>query len=260
MKHFPTAALALLMVFGSLPAISGSGGTRRSWELSQYTWIKRVPAEKGAPANGHPLWADAATLTQALGSVHVVSGSKEESLFDPTETSALGKPLAEALSLAEPGEDLELVSTSKRDDGFFSLYLAVTARVFIEGGKLNLIVHDSRLDIMALNYFAPPFPKVECGSRTAVSAVVLKTVGAESRRRDWVILPLESSAPVVTVPVGTAPAVKAPVVTAQPAPPPMPPPSANLEERLRNLKRLRDQNLITEEDYTKKKQELLKEI
>jgi len=85
MKHFPTAALALMLVLGSLPPLAGPGGTRRTWELSQYTWIKRVPAEKGAPANGHPLQVDAGTLAQALGLVHVISGSMEESLFDPTE-------------------------------------------------------------------------------------------------------------------------------------------------------------------------------
>ncbi len=265
MKRFPTATLALLLVFGSLPAMAGPGGTRRSWDLTQYTWIKRVPAEKGAPANGHPLRVDVATLIQALDSVHVILRAKDQALFDPTETAALGRPLAEALSLAEPGEDLELVSTAKRGDGFFSMNLAVTAKVFIEGGRLNLIVRASDLDIMAMSYFAPPFPEIECGSRFKASAVVLKAAGAESRRRDWVILPLEPramavAAPVVTAPVVTAPVVQAPVVTAQPVPPPQPPPAGSVEERLRTLKRLRDQNLITEEDYAKKKQELLKEI
>jgi hypothetical protein len=45
---------------------------------------------------------------------------------------------------------------------------------------------------------------------------------------------------------------------AQPVFLPQPVPPASLEDRLRSLKRLRDQDLITDEDYTKKKQELLK--
>ena len=245
MRHFPTAALALMLVFGSLPALAGGGGTRRTWGLAPFSWIKCIPAEKGAPSNGHPLQVDAATLARALGTVQFVSGSKEEPLFEPAETVSLGKAMSEALALAEPGEDLELLSTTKRGQGILSQSPTVTARVFVEGGKLNLIAHDARLNFAELYYLEFRMPKVECGSRTTPGTVVLKAQGAESRRPDWIILPL---------------AARTPVVLAQPLSPSPPVPPASLEDRLRSLKRLRDQNLITDEDYTKKKQELLKNL
>jgi hypothetical protein len=53
--------------------------------------------------------------------------------------------------------------------------------------------------------------------------------------------------------VSPAPAVP----TAAPAPAT---PSPTAEERLRALKRLRDDNLITEEEFLRKRQEILKEL
>ena len=59
---------------------------------------------------------------------------------------------------------------------------------------------------------------------------------------------------------GPAPGpVAVPVPVAEPAPAAKPAPSASVEERLMGLKRSREQNLITEEEYKQKKQELLKE-
>ena len=245
MQHFPTATLALMLVFGSLPAIAGPGDTRRTWDLAPFSWIKRIPAEKGAPPNGQPLRVDAAALVQALGAVNFTSGPGEEPLFEPAELASLGKALSEALSLAEPGEDLELLSTSRRGTGLFSQSPSVTARVFVEAGKLNIIVHDARLNLLDQYYLEFKMPKYQCGSRATAGTVVLKTAGGELRRADWVILPLEA---------------RAPSVMAQTVSLPQPVPPSSLEERLLRLKRLRDQNLITEEEYTKKKQELLKEL
>ncbi|MEW6325251.1 MAG: SHOCT domain-containing protein [Nitrospirota bacterium] len=57
----------------------------------------------------------------------------------------------------------------------------------------------------------------------------------------------------------TAPAAMAEPAPERPAPPPPPPSPAvsTLEEKLRTLKKLHDDGLITDEDYEKKKQELL---
>jgi predicted Zn-dependent peptidase len=51
--------------------------------------------------------------------------------------------------------------------------------------------------------------------------------------------------------------VKPPAV---PEPRPSGATGASLEEKLKNLKRLREQNLITEEEYARTKQELLKDF
>ena len=246
MKNLPLVALVLLMLAGPSPANAAPAGTRHNWEISPWSWIRRKPAEKGAPANAHPLQVEAATLVQALGTLRLEAGGANEPLFDSTEAKDLGKAMAEALSVAEPGEDLELLSTSKRDAGSFGDSLGVTARVFVQAGKLNIIVHDARLEFVRQYYLEFRMPKFEYGSRTATGTVVLKGAGVELRRPDWAVLPL------------------VPVVTPQPGVPlPAPasaPPTPSLESRLRDLKHLREQNLITEEEYAKKKEELLKGI
>jgi hypothetical protein len=245
MKNLPLVALVLLMVPGSSLAAAPSG-TRHNWEISPWSWIRRKPAEKGAPANAHPLRVEVATLVQALGTLRLEAGGANEPLFDSTEAKDLGKAMAEALSVAEPGEDLELLSTSKRDAGTFGDSLGVTARVFVQAGKLNIIVHDARLEFVRQYYLEFRMPKFEYGSRTATGTVVLKGAGVELRRPDWAVLPL------------------VPVITPQPGVPlPVPasaPPTPSLESRLRDLKHLREQNLITEEEYAKKKEELLRGI
>jgi hypothetical protein len=236
-KRLPTAILVLLLACGSFPAFAGPGGTRRTWELAPFSWIKRIPAEKGAPPNDHPRLVGSAGLARALATIELVSGSTVEPLFEPDEAVALGKALAEAFALAEPGEDLELLSTAQRGPGLFGQSPSVTARVFLTAGRLNLIIHEARLNFAEQYYFEFKLPKVECGSRTLPSAVVLKAAQGALRRPDWVVLPLEIG------PLDTA---------ARPALP------ASIEERLRSLKRLREQDLITDGEYSERRQELLK--
>jgi len=120
-------------------------------------------------------------------------------------------------------------------------------------------------------------PQFTYGSRATASTESLHAPDAESRRPDWLVLSLDPVAAAVPAPV-PAPPVAPPVVAAAPVPAPpvaapapalspaaepapaaKPAPSASVEERLQGLKRFRDQNLITEEEYKQKKQELLKE-
>jgi hypothetical protein len=258
-KPLPAVALALTMMVGGVPASAAPTGSRQSWELSPFSWIKLKPAEKGAPANDHPLSVEAAVLTQALGTVRLASGSKVEPLFDPAEAADLGKVIAEAFAVAEPGQDLELLSTAKRGTGFFTQSVSVAARIFLQEGRLNLIVHDARLDVVFLYGIESRMPLIEYGSRTRPSPVVLRAAGAEARRPDWVVLPLVAGVPTTAATPATAAPLKVqPPSLPLPSPQPSSPPPTSLEDRLRSLKRLLEQDLISREDYEKKKQELLK--
>ncbi len=256
------AVLALL----ALPALAAPEGSRRSWEVSPFTWVKRAAVEPGAPANSHPLRVDEAALVQALGSVRFLSGAREQALFAPAEAAELGRPLAEALAAAGPGEDLLLLSSSKREAGFFGKSLSVTARVFAREGRLNLIVQDTRLDFVEIYFHTFIMPTFKHGSRSVAGTAILKAAGAESLRPDWIALPLAAPAAAVPAPI---PVLAAPAPKAAPAAAAVPPaapaaaksaPAAGLEERLRELKRLRDLDLITAEEYARKKQELLKDL
>ena len=243
MRLRPCPSLALLLV----PAALAATGTRGTWDFAPFSYVRRCPAEKGAPANSHPLQVDAAVLAQALGSVRFLSGREEAPLFVPAEVEGLAKALAEALAVAGPGEDLAVLSTRKRDKVFLRSSMAVTGRVFVQDGRLNLIIHEARLDYHLEYNLQNRMPDFDYGSRAIAGAETLKAPGAEVRRADWLVLPLGALAP---------------VAAAQPAPAPAPVqekvPSATVEERLRELKRFREQDLITEEEYSRQKQELLK--
>jgi hypothetical protein len=97
--------------------------------------------------------------------------------------------------MATPDEDLQLLSTAKRGRFVLGDSLAVTGRVFVTDGKLNLIVHDARNDFMVEYRQETRIPDFQYGSRTVPGRVVLKAPGAEVRRTDWIVLPLGEGAP-----------------------------------------------------------------
>lgn len=252
MRSWSPALLATILAGTALIAASGP---KKAWQISPFTWIKCVPAEPGATPNGHPLKADPAALEQALNSVRFVNGTQEEPLFSTQEAQGLSKILAEALEVAGPNEDLELLSTSKREAWLLDPSLTITARLFAQEGRLNLLVHDTRLDFVYTYYMDFRMPKFIFGSRKTPSPVTLKASGATSRRGDWLELPLRA----VAAPPAPTPK-PAPTLSPAPVTPTAKPLPASLEERLRKLKQLRDQDLISEADYQKRKLELLKEI
>jgi hypothetical protein len=234
MRRFHSAALALLMV----PCSTLAAATHTVWDFAPNSYLKRIPADPGAAANSQPLKVDAAVLEHALGAVRFLDNAKEEPLFMPAEVTTLADIMAEALALAQPGEDLTLLSTLNRVKGIVGATRAVTARIFVLDGKLNLIVHDTRLELLyypSLSDFR--LPAFDFGSRAKAGDAVLKAPGAEVRRADWVVLPLTAPAPAAQPPSSR---------------------SLTVEEHLRDLKRFRDQGLITEDEYAKEKQELLK--
>ncbi|MBI4913362.1 MAG: SHOCT domain-containing protein [Acidobacteria bacterium] len=258
-----TASLLLIAFAAGGLAQAAPPETRRHWQISSFSWVRRVPAEKGAPANGHPFRVEAAGVARALAALRLV-GPPEEPLFDAAEVEALGRALSEALALASPEQDLELLSTEKRSGGPFRGSLGVTARAFVREGRLNFIVHDGRLDFVDQYFRDFQVPTFVYGSRSKASGVRLKAEEAETLRPDWLAIPLAEGLPKPDAAAPRLPAPSVPGPTIAPAPqtprPSAPPPGPSLEERLQKLKGLRDKDLITEAEYQKKKQEMLKEL
>ena len=227
-------------------ALSARGG-HSEWDFAPLSHLKRLRAEQGSAANSHPAAVAEDTLTGALGSVHFMGEKGEAPLFAPAELPAMARAMAEALSLAQPGEDLELFSTWKRESGFFDRGTAVTARVFLVGGKLNLIVSEPRLDFLLSYNIDNRMPYFDYGSRFKARTAVLKAAGAEFPRPDWVVLSLAGQ---------PAPVLARTESNAHPAVPVAP----STEDRLRELKRFREQNLISEAEYAQAKQDLLRAV
>jgi len=234
--------------WGTLAAVIALAGSlcaaphRSSWDLRNSSWLKLVGSEAGAPPNAHPIAVAPEALKGILLSVVLEVQGEREPLFAPDEAVRILGPMVEALSVAEPGEDLVFFSTNRRGKGFMAPELTITGRVFVQGGRVNLIVRETRLDYvgpMRANV-GPPTPSN--GSRKTAGPAVLAAKGGQNLRPDWLAFSLEAP----------------PAIQAQAAVPPTP--GSPAEERLRTLKRLREENLITEDEYQSKRKEVLKNL
>lgn len=270
----PVQAGVMDFLFGSnKSADAGKGDPRqRSWTINDFTAIRLVPRESGSPANEHPATLEAETLRQLLAPLRFAVGSNTQPLFATDELAELLDPLREALSVAGPGDDLLLLSSSRRGGGVFQGPQAVTARLFVQGGQLQLIVNDARYEFYNEYRGSGRAPQFTFGSRSQAGKVALRTSAGTLPRADWVSLPLTvpAPAPAAVAPAPAAPAaVSPPAVVTRPAAPAAAAPALRprdpgfadeVEQRLTTLKRLRDRGLITEEEYQQKRREILQAL
>lgn len=240
----------LILAFAIMPATQASEGRQTQWKLANFTWVNLVPAEPGAPANAHPAKLTVEILVAALGPVQVTVEGREIPLFAKDELTGLAKALGEALSLAQPGEDLILLSSHRRGGLFLEQPQGLTARLFVCEGALNLMVQNARLDFMDRYAGDRTLPTFVYGSRKTASGTTLRSSQATLIRGDWLSIPL------VTAP-------------AKPTPePPALPPAGSRDgaffeaqtQRLKALKRLREENLLSETEYQEKREAILKTL
>lgn len=248
---------------------------RRVWRIGEFTAIQRAQREAGAPANQHPAAIAPETLRQLLAPVRLVVGNGTQPLFAPDEISDLIEPLAEALSVAQPGDDLLLLSTHRRGGGVLVAPLGLTARLFVQDNALHLIVHEARRDFVNAYIGSRIAPTFTFGSRAKAGAVTLQDPGATLRRADWLAIPvnrvaaaapapqpvvLPAAAPGVPPKAQTAPAPAPAAPAAATAVRPAPASADEVEQRLLTLKRLRERGLISEEEYQQKRREILQSL
>ncbi|WP_348755097.1 SHOCT domain-containing protein [uncultured Aquincola sp.] len=258
-------------------ATPGSTPGRRQWLLGEFTELNLQPREAGAPANEHPQAVPAAQIRNWLQGVAFMRGNSREPLFGADESSSLPQVIADALAVATPQDDLLLLSTSRREGGLLGTPYGLTARIFVQGGALQLIVNDARLDFYNEYRGARILPTFKFGSRNAAGHARLSSPDATSTRADWLAfalapraaMPAAAPAPAGAVaPAAAAAPARAAAPAAAPAATPPAPAAASRdarfydeqEQRLRSLKRLRDQNLITEEEYQAKRKEILQAL
>ena len=257
------------------------------WTIGDYSWVQLADKERGAPDNQHPAAISSEQLRTLLGSVQTTVDGKTSSLFSSFELGDVAGALSKAFAAAKPGDDVLLV-TSARHEGFEFTPHAVTARLFVQGGALNLIVHDARYDFFNQTRGSNRPPNFTFGSRESAGADPLGSNLGANRRKDWLALNVAASAtvaapavqvpgpitpagvapPAAPAPAAVAPGAAATPAAAAPATPAVPAPAATppvhdkawydqMETRLEALKRLRDRNLISEDEYQKKRREIL---
>ena len=285
-KGLLAAAVCALLGVSALPAQAGLldgllGGKKagdpradkeRHWQIDEFTAVRVVPAEAGAPPNQHPAIINPGSLKAQLAGIETVLRRGAEPLFDAAELDQLVPVLVKALAAASPTEDVQLLSTTRRGVGALPSPMAVTGRLFVQGDALQLIVHDTRLDFVMNSRMSRTAPRFDYGSRNRAGADTLRVAGGPGKRSDWVSFPMSNlTGPGVVgvttaapAPVARPAATVAPVAPLPPAAAPLPGSPAAVadeaEQRLTTLKRLRDKGLITEEEYQQKRREVLQKL
>lgn len=256
LRRFILIGLPLVALF----AVSSATHARLLHESSRIA-LYRTKAEPGN-RNSHPITLETDQLSAALSRMRARSGETGEiiDLFPEKNHKESAKQLAKALERIDADQELHLVSL-RRDGTFFSGHRnASAARVFMEGGRLNLIF--GQVDRYYSEFRDPDKPVPAMGSRkqaTSLKGSIIHTEGVTfvDGRNDWVALDLIQAAP--------AP----PVVSNDGAPdnsgegagvrPEQRVPSTweELEEGLSVLQRLHSKGLITDQEYSAKKKEML---
>ena len=245
---------------------------QRRWVVRENSEIRLVPREAGSQPNQQPARIGPETLRQRLGEVRFTAGGSARLLFSPDEAGELAEALTEALAVAAPDDDVLLVSSARRNDALY-LPVAVTARLFVQSGALQFIVHDARFDFYDKMRGSNRPPEFSFGSRTRAGDANLLDTSATVVRADWLAIPLTAAAATVAPAAAVAmPAPAAPAApTAAPAVPVAPAVAApsrarepgfadEVEQRLITLKRLRDRGLISEDEYQQKRKEILQSL
>ncbi len=211
----------------------------------------------------HPFTISPSALQDVLQSLEVVPGggflktlfsgkAKQLSIFDSKDITLVATQLSKALSKASSGEKVHFYYSVPKD----------SSKVLVSSGVL--VFKDKRLHLR-LNYYRIPMRK---GSkmRTAEQGIprsekgrysftlfedelrrhrrYKNSFGFDSTDEHWLVIDYQGIAAAALLP-------PAPVFTI---------PTKTLEERLRTLRRFKEEGLITEEEYRKKKASLLKEF
>ena len=265
----PSAAKAGLFgsVFGqNAPQRSMAEPGRTEWQIGEFSLIHIVPAESGAALNQQPITLPIEGLGLALGSVNFSTKDGEQPLFSSGELENLVPALAHALATAQPGQDIVFSSASRRNGAFFVGPTAVTGRIFVLDGKLNLIVHDARDNFYDQYRGSMQQPVFHYGSRSVAGKEQLSSPMASNKRADWLQIALKQiSAPNAVATPSTAvapivPSTAAPIVAPQQQHSQDYPRNSpeGIEHRLAVLKDAYQRGLITKQEYDEKRAELIK--
>ncbi len=265
----PAHAGWLDSLFGSSAKAAAKGNPgRRDWQVREFTEVRLAAREPGSTPNQHPQQFNTENLRRLLSQVRIAEGSASEPLFASDELGELIEPLVQAFENAGPDDDVLLLSTARRGGGALLQPYAITARLFVQAGKLQLLVHDARYDFMNLYIGSRKPPVFTYGSRTQTGTAAMRSDAAAPVRPDWLAMSITgaSAAGAALVPAAAPGAVPTAMPAASPAPMPVAPvqgaaaAAGDVEQRLTVLKRLREKGLITEEEYVQKRKEILSQL
>ena len=272
-------------------ATASSNKTTEIWK-SVDEFVVLAPQDvltgNAVPRNDQPVVIEPANLVAALAKLRVQEGSAPEAvpLFGNDAARRLATPLSTALSRAAADQDiLFAVETLQKAAIFGSKPVSVAGRAFYQNQRLHLIIGELHVSTVSPEYKNYPigYPKPDrrlhphqTGERSREAhydpAAHFETgddvslfVQDGKLRPDWLVLNVgalaspdqRAAATATSAPTGTS---QDPIPASAGAARPSTSAAPSIEERLRRLKHLREQDLITEEEYNRKRGEIIDQL
>lgn len=277
-------AIACMLLGGSLSLAPAQAGARDIiWEGDDQAVLLAPRDDEGAVPNDHPVALAPAEIERMLASVRFRYADQDPgtsfAVFNAEQVEILGEALATGLASASPSQDVtfSVIGAHRPSPEATIRRNRVTAgRVFFRGQELNLIFGEIQSPYRKKNVYGrveQDFSPRQFGSRTATeekdSVLVLDQVAeaesGQATRTDWVTFrPGVAAGDEETGEMASGSAEPAnPAAAAPAAPAAGAPPSSltpDIEARLATLRDLRDKNLISEEAYRKKVDDILKDL
>lgn len=219
-----------------------------AWSEGEFEQVHLV-ANGGVGGNVHPQALPVDGLSKALITLRTKSGGVAKPLLTQEGAASLARGLAAALSKATPQQDLLfMVTTAESGSGLFVNRLGNSGRAFMDKNGLNILLAEAHVDFVSAYRGTKKARAFDFGTRGSASGATLEGAGMANPRGDWVVLPIAA----MRAQAPAAAAAALPAVRDEQY-------YAAQESRLKALKRLRDQNLITEEEYQGKRNEIMKD-
>ncbi len=280
------AVVALVMlIFGATATYAAElpRGATFVW-ASGDEFVALVPQDEmgGAapPRNAHPATMQPAELAAALSNVMVEQDGKRHPLLDHKAASRIAPQLAKAFARATTQQDVAFAAITEVKAALFGASeVSLAARAFWLDGRLQLIVADLHTSSIAPEFYRSPLGERKIdrrthphnigkraretqypGARFVPGAGIELAAPGGNRRNDWLSIDLAAQSPLAKDLARTGTTDVAPVVPRSAPPAQRSAASRTMEERLLTLQQLRARDLISEEEYRRKREKILDEL
>lgn len=231
------------------------------WAEGEFDQVHLV-TEPSAVRRMQPRTLSAEALKKPLAALQYQSGKGVKPLLDAPAAENLARGIVAAMAKAGPEQEAIFMIISREGEGIFAPMFGNSGRVFIDERGLNLIIGEAHVDFFGSYRATRMVRSFDFGSRNRSSKVALSANGLLQTRNDWVIIPLAAGDGINPV-QHSADTLR--LSAEKPSTNDVKPTSTAhdqqyylvQEERMKGLKRLRDQNLISEEEYQAKRKEIL---
>jgi hypothetical protein len=218
----------------------------------------------------HPLTLTTTEWERLLSSIQVQSRkdtflfttakNPPEAAFTPEQITYLSSGLQKAFGRAHPDEFVVFGFSETRASQLTEI---TTGGWFVHNAQLHLILANYRHSV-SMKHIRDQLWQDPLHSNASPSYEIVPGPNQSKDRGKGVVNLLTADAPELVIDYKTlltsqpvSPTLRAPESSPNAGSPPLPAVNATIDERLRMLKNLRDQGLITEEEYRDKKKQIL---